>query len=32
MEVAFWLVILFTLIYEPIFGYIDFQMFKEKLH
>ena len=31
MEVAFWLVILFTLTYEPIFGYIDFQKFKRKV-
>jgi uncharacterized protein len=31
MEVAFWLVILFTLTYEPIFGYFDFQKFKRKV-
>jgi uncharacterized protein len=31
MEVAFWLVILFMLTYEPIFGYIHFQKFKRKV-
>lgn len=31
MEVAFWLVILFTLTYEPILGYINFQKFKRKV-
>lgn len=31
MAVAFWLVILFTLIYEPIFGFFDFQKFKKKV-
>ncbi|WP_404430792.1 CPBP family intramembrane glutamic endopeptidase [Sutcliffiella horikoshii] len=32
MEViGFWLVILFALVYEPIFGYRDFQKFKEEV-
>ncbi|MCG7344756.1 CPBP family intramembrane metalloprotease [Sporosarcina sp. ACRSL] len=28
MEYSFWLVIIFTLLYEPIIGYFDFQKFK----
>ncbi|CAG9619561.1 CPBP family intramembrane glutamic endopeptidase [Sutcliffiella rhizosphaerae] len=28
MEYAFWIIIIFTLVYEPIFGYFDFQKFK----
>lgn len=28
MEFAFWLVIIFALLYEPIVGYLDFQKFK----
>jgi uncharacterized protein len=28
MELGFWLVILFALVYEPIIGYFDFKKFK----
>lgn len=28
MEIAFWLVIIYSLLYEPIVGYFDFQKFK----
>lgn len=31
MELIFWLFILFTLIYEPIFGYFDFKKFKQEV-
>ena len=29
MELLFWLVIIFTLVYEPIVGYFGYQKFKE---
>lgn len=28
MEIGFWLVIIFAILYEPIFGYLDFKKFK----
>ena len=31
MEIALWLVVLFTLVYEPIFGYFDYRRFKRKV-
>ena len=31
MESVYWLVILFALMYEPIFGYFDFQRFKKEV-
>ncbi len=31
MAIAFWMVLLYTLLYEPIFGYIEFKKFKKKV-
>jgi membrane protease YdiL (CAAX protease family) len=31
VEIALWLVILFTLVYEPVFGYFDYKRFKQKV-
>lgn len=32
MELVYWIFILFLLLYEPIFGYRDFQKFKKTVH
>jgi membrane protease YdiL (CAAX protease family) len=31
VEIALWLVILFALVYEPVFGYFDYRRFKQKV-